>query len=360
MPVHGGDLAEVGRRYGVDPAELLDFSANLNPAGPPAVLVRELALAAADIAELQRYPDPDARGLRTALARHLDIEPDAIVVGNGAAALIGIALAALRVRSCVVPTPAFSEYRHAVTRCGATWSGVALEPARAFALDPAHLLTALRTERADACIITNPHNPSGALTPRDVILELAHDARACGAATIVDEAFIEYAPEATVTRDAAAGDASLLTIRSLTKFFAVPALRVGYAVAAPALARRMRGALPSWPVTTLAARALGAALDDAGYARRAVAENERARSRLAADLSALGCVPNTSAANFLLVALPPAHSAAELVRRLVLDDRIVVRDCSSYEGLEAGRFVRVAVRSVAENARLISALTRAL
>ncbi len=355
--VHGGDLAAIGRRYGIDPAELLDFSANLNPLGPPPSLLRELAAASADVAELQRYPDPAARRLREALARHLDIEPDSIVVGNGAAALLGTALAALEIRHCVVPTPAFSEDRHAVTTAGARWTGVPLDAARAFALEPACVVAALRAGAADACLITNPHNPSGALAGRDVVLQLARDAHAARAATIVDEAFVDYASEASVTRAAAVSEYRLVTIRSLTKFFAVPALRVGYAVAAPALARRIRAALPSWPVTTLAARALAAALADTDYVRRTLAENVRARSRLAVDLTALGFAPNPSAANFLLVALPPeAPRARELVQRLVLDARIVMRDCSSYEGLDAGDYVRVAVRTTAENARLLAAL----
>lgn len=365
VPVHGGDLAAIGRRFGVDPAELLDFSANLNPLGPPPSLLRELAAAAADVADLGRYPDPDARPLRAALAQALAIEPEAIVVGNGAAALLGTALAALDVRRCVVPTPAFSEDRHAVTTAGARWSGLALDPARDFALAPARVLAALHGGAADACLLTNPHNPSGALAARDTVLQLAQDARACGGATIVDEAFVDYAPEASVTRDAAAGDGTgggaLVTIRSLTKFFAVPALRVGYAVAPPALAARMRAALPSWPVTTLAARALGAALQDADYARRTLAANATARSLLAAELTAIGCAPYPSAANFLLMKLPARSPRAhELVRRLVLDERIVVRDCSSYEGLEAGEHVRVAIRTTEENARLVAALARAL
>ena len=199
-PVHGGDLAAVGRRYGVDPAELLDFSANLNPLGPPPALLRELIAAAHDVADLGRYPDPDARDLRSALARGLDIEPDAIVVANGAAALLGIALVALDVRRCIVPTPAFSEDRHAVALAGAAWSGIALDRARAFALDPAPVLAALRAGGPGvATLITNPHNPSGALASRETVLQLAGDARALGAATIVDEAFIDYVPEASVT-----------------------------------------------------------------------------------------------------------------------------------------------------------------
>ena len=357
-PIHGGDLANIGRRYGIDPVSLLDFSANLNPLGPPAALLRELAAAAGDVAELGRYPESDYVTLRGALARDLDIEPEAIVVGNGAAALIGAAISALRVRRCLVPSPAFSEDRHAIAQASASFHSIALDPSRAYALESASVLHALEKADADACLITNPHNPSGSLAARETILRIARAARARRAYTIVDEAFIDYAPEASVTREAATTQA-LVTIRSLTKFYAVPALRVGYAVCEPALASRVKAALPSWPVTTLAARAVAAALGDADYALRTRAENERERERLISALLALGFAPLPSCANFLLIGLPSgAPRAPEVVTRLIVDARIVVRDCSSFEGLEMGTHIRVAVRSAEENARLVAALAR--
>ncbi len=355
-PIHGGDLASIGRRYAIDPRTLLDFSANLNPLGPPPALLRELAAAAGDVAELGRYPEADYGTLRGALARHLDVEPESIVVGNGAAALLGTVIAALGVRRCVVPTPAFSEDRHAVAVARAVFHPVSLDPSRAYAVESDTVLNALEAASADACLITNPHNPSGSVTARETILRIAHTARARGVYTLVDEAFIDYAPEASVTYEAATTRA-LVTIRSLTKFFAVPALRVGYAVCEPTLARRIEAALPSWPVTTLAARAVAAALDDADYAFRTRAVNALERERLRSGLLAIGLTLQPSRANFLLVALPPGTPRApEIFTRLIVRAGIVVRDCSSFDGLETGSHIRVAVRSASENARLVAAL----
>ncbi len=359
-PVHGGDLAAIGRRYGVAPNSLLDFSANLNPLGPPATLLRALQAAANDITELARYPEPDARSLRLRLGVFLNVEPEAIVVANGAAALLAIALATLGTRRCVVPSPAFSEDRHAVEAVGARYCGVALDARRDFILAPESLLTAVQANAADVCLLTNPHNPTGGLVSREAMLRLIMDVRRLGAATIVDEAFVDYALASSITSEAAVTP-RLIAVRSLTKFFAVPALRVGYAVAAPDLARRMRDRLPSWPVTTLAMRALEAALGDVAYATRTLAENAQARQALSADLMALGVHVAPSAANFLFLTLPSgAASATHFVRRLVLDARIVVRDCSSYEGLTDSRHIRVAVRSQSENSRLVRALSSAL
>jgi threonine-phosphate decarboxylase len=359
-PIHGGDLQAVGARYGIDPATLLDFSANVNPLGPPPALCRALEAGARDLAELGRYPEPDAGSLRHALGAHLDVDPEAIVVANGAAALIGTALAAARARACVVPTPAFSEDRHAADALNVAWFGVPLRLELEFALEPPRLFDAVKRHAANVCLITNPHNPTGSLATAQMLRTLADELRSLGASTIVDEAFIDYAPAASLTRFAAEHSGPIV-IRSLTKLFAVPALRVGYAVAAPSVARRMRALLPSWPVTTLAMRALAAALDDLAYVERSVRENEIAREILARDLRALGFHVTASAANFLLLTLPSgAQSAAALTRRLILAARIVVRDCSSYDGLDDGRYIRVAVRQAPENERLIHALSAAL
>ncbi len=360
VPAHGGDLAAIGRRYGVDPASLVDFSANVNPAGPPAPLLQALDAGVRDVAALRRYPDPAADSLRHALARKLDIEPEAIIVANGAAALISTALAALRPRRCVVPTPAFSEYPFAIRAASAQFCALRLDAEVDFALDPQRVCAAVSAHAAEVCIITNPHNPSGSLSAPGIVRGLVTAMRGLGTATIVDEAFIDYSPSSSITRDAATTP-QLIVIRSLTKFFSVPSLRVGYAVAHPDFVRRMRAQLPSWPVTALAIDALTAALADAGYAQRTVAENARARAVLEVDLRKLYLHVVPSAANYVLVRLPAGSlRATELVRRLIIDYQIVARDCSTYDGMENGSYVRVAVRSSQDNLRLCGALSATL
>ncbi len=152
----------------------------------------------------------------------------------------------------------------------------------------------------------------------------------------------------------------MIVLRSLTKFFAVPALRVGFAVTSPAVARRMRAALPSWPVTSLAARAVGAALEDRDYAARTRAQNAMARMHLRERLGSIGIRTLPSAGNYLLAEVPATIDARSLRQRLIDDHAIVVRDCTSYDDLGDGRFVRIAVRSPEENARLVVALERAV
>jgi threonine-phosphate decarboxylase len=354
---HGGDLADVARRHGVRRERLLDFSANVNPLGPPRALVRELVRAACDRAELTRYPDDAHGGLTQALARRHDVAPASIVIANGAAALLDAAVRVRRFARCLVPQPAFSEDRRVLAAAGTAAIAFALE-APGFRLDGSAFADAMRHQDCDACLVTNPHNPSGVLAPREEVAQMLRGARERGAVAIVDEAFIDFAPGASVL-DLAAALPGAIVIRSLTKFFGVPALRAGYAVCEPALAARLRAILPPWPVTTAVARALRAGLADRAYERRTLARNVREREWLTQCFGALGIGVTPSSANFLLLELPADAPPADVVAAaLVRRERIVVRSCTGYAGLMPGRFVRIAVRGRRDNARLVAAFSK--
>jgi threonine-phosphate decarboxylase len=354
LPVHGGDRAAAALRFGIDASTLIDLSANINPLGPPAALVAALREAAADLAALQEYPEPTYRELRERIARELHVEPDSIVVGNGAAALLEAALALERPRRCVLPVPAFSEYARALAALGIATDRVLLRADEEFALDPARFLTAAGERAADVALLTNPHNPSGTLTARTQLLELVDQLSAQGSRTVVDEAFIDYAPGESLAADAAKSD-DLICVRSLTKFFAVPALRVGYAVCSPSRAVALRARLPSWPVTTIAARAVAAALDDPDFALRSRAHNVVERAWLTDRLRDIGCLVPKSAANFVLAGLPSSAQSQVVTERLAREYGVLVRDCASYAELE-GAWIRIAVRTRRESKRVTQGL----
>jgi threonine-phosphate decarboxylase len=355
-PAHGGDVAAIAGRYGA--GDWLDFSANINPAGPPPGVLAALRAAAQDVALLEHYPSEHDRTLQAALARRFGWRREEIVIANGASAIIEAFVRTVAPRRCLVPQPAFSEYGRALAAQGAQTIGFRLEAADDFALDVDALLTALRDERPDACIITNPHNPSGALTPAGEMRRIRDRARELGIALLIDEAFVDYVPDASVAGDVLAADDDVLVLRSLTKFYAMPGLRVGYALASARFARALATRVPSWPVTSLAAVAAVAALEDEPYERRTRSENERARTRFAREIGTAGGRALPSAANFLQVESP--LRASELTDRLARNHRIIVRDCSTYATLEGGHFVRVAVRSQEHNERLVGALSKEL
>jgi threonine-phosphate decarboxylase len=209
-------------------------------------------------------------------------------------------------------------------------------------------------------VLTNPHNPSGALTTAAEMLAIVRAAETHQVHLLIDEAFIDFAPEETLTA-CATRSAYLIVLRSLTKFYGMPALRVGYAVSRPDMAARIDAQLPAWPVTTLAAAAAVEAIRDDDYAHRTLRAVAEEREHLRERLHHSGVDVYPSAANFLLLRLPErGPDSTRLRAHLIRQHRIVVRDCRSFDGMADGRFVRVAVRSRVDNDRLVDALRAAI
>ena len=350
MTIHGGDVWQAGEELGIAASELLDFSANINPRGLPPRAMEQLQHDAASRQLLSFYPDPAARRLRHALSRKLQIPAEAIVIGPGAESLLAPILRCLNPKTVLVPVPAFSEYRRV---CDVI--PFSLERSDLFRLPVDRFCEEIETRRPDAVLLNNPHNPSGAALEPDEV--------GCIAGLtplLLDEAFIDYIPDTTLVRDAAERE-GLIVIRSLTKFYGCPALRVGYAVAHPETIRRIAGLLPVWPVTQLALDALAEADADEDYEEASLRENSIEREWLAAALAELGLFVFPSAANYLFIELGEGMPSSSTLRtRLIARHRILIRNCDSYENLAAGRYIRVAVRFRDDNARLAGALAQEL
>jgi threonine-phosphate decarboxylase len=350
---HGGNVEAIARQFGLGPDSIIDFSANINPAGLPPRAAERLAREARDPHLLARYPDTDARELRAALAVRLEVPIESIVVGAGGDALIHAAIRAFAPRECLVPVPAFMEYERACAASGTPVRRIPLGGADGFTL-PTQWWRDLAA--GSMIVFNNPHNPTGACTSAADMLDRIAAARSSGATVLVDEAFVDYAPAAAVTGHAAQQQ-GVIAIRSLTKFYGCPALRVGYAIASPGTACDLRRQLPPWPVTTLAANALAEAVADDEYSRATLENNERQRFWLGRELTALQFHTFPSAANFQLVEVPAAVSASDLRESLLRNWRILVRECDSFTGLTRDRYLRVAVRGAKDNAALIRALS---
>ena len=353
---HGGNTQQVLVEFGLRDVQLVDFSSNVNPSGLPPRAAERIAQDAANLALLQRYPDVRALELRQTLSAKQRIGEDCIVIGAGAAELIAASIRALRARACLCPIPAFSEYRFACTASGCAFDTLQLESEEDFCLDVSKVCRVLADEAYNLLILNNPHNPSGALLPPDLVLRIIDAAQRVNTSVILDEAFVDYCPSASLTRKAAETP-SVIALRSLTMFYGCPGLRVGYAVATPSLAASITAQLQPWPVTVLALNAATEALRDAEFEVASVESNERERSRVAENLRNLGFRVYPSAANFLFVQVPAARlSATQIWTSLISDYSIHLRNCDSFEGLAVGQYLRAAIRSSAENDRLVEAL----
>jgi threonine-phosphate decarboxylase len=358
MIAHGGDVWQVSEELGIPASEILDFSANINPRGLPPRARERLSRDASDASLLSFYPDPSARCLRSALSKQLGVAAEAIVVGPGAESLLAPSLRDSG--SALIPMPAFGEYRRVCEQQAIKVVPFPLVRAELFRAPMDRLSKCIESELPGAVVLNNPHNPSGAMLDGAELSRIVDVTRSTGATMILDEAFIDYVPHASLVREAASRP-GLIVIRSLTKFYGCPALRVGYAVAHPDVIARIRSLLPTWSVTQLALHALVEAVSDREYAEESQRENATERERLANSLTRLGFFVFPSAANYLLLELCADMRAASDLRAVLINKhRILIRSCDSYEGLVPGRYVRVAVRTGWENRQLDLALTKEL
>ncbi|MEO0852150.1 MAG: aminotransferase class I/II-fold pyridoxal phosphate-dependent enzyme, partial [Cyanobacteria bacterium J06648_11] len=222
---HGGNRHAAAAIAGCTPNDILDFSASLNPFGPPDSVLEAIANAPQAIAN---YPDPQSVELRRALARHYALDPEWIMIGNGAAELLTwIARDSAQLGTTHLFTPAFGDYARALKATSAPFVTTAMTD-EAGALDPDRALGWLREPLPDVLWINNPHNPTGHLWTRSQLLDVLPRFQL----VVADEAFMDFLPGAGESLLADVSDwPQLVVVRSLTKFYAIAGLRVGFVVA---------------------------------------------------------------------------------------------------------------------------------
>jgi threonine-phosphate decarboxylase len=350
QPPHGGQLHQIADRFGIPLAELLDFSANINPNGPPASVLSCLREAIENPSIITNYPDLDELKLRRHLANYIGVRADNIAIANGFVPLFDATLRTMSIRSCLVPAPAFVEYRRRLERSRVEIVPHILEPDSNFRFQADDLFS----KSCDATLLANPQNPSGALCSHNESLRLAEEASKRNIFLFLDEAFIDYCPESSIVQEIDRFP-NLIVFRSLTKFFGMAGLRVAYATANTELCKQIQQSIAPWSVTSLASLAAGLAVQDDGYACQTIALNKLRRERLEAAIMKLGIHVYPSAANFLLLRLPGSIDRSQFWERMIREHHIVLRNCANYEGL-SNDFLRAAVRTETENKLLIDAL----
>lgn len=346
---HGGDLRTASELYGVSESDWLDFSSNMNPLGPPDAVAGIMRDRWQDIV---RYPDPAVRGLRAKLAAKYDIPVDSILVGNGAAELIDLAVRVLNPQETVLARPSFKEYEDAVRKVSGRVRDVSLSADNRFELDAASVLPYVDEGRW--LFLGHPNNPTGRIVPSETLRALAD----AGARMILDEAFIDFVPDEmdrSYIRQAAASE-KIVVIRSMTKFYSVPGIRLGFIVAHPLTIARMKELQTAWSVNYLAQLIGEAVLEDEAFAKRTLKWLGAERPRYVERLTALGLEVVPSDVNFVLVSLPEGGGwTAPKLQQAMAERGIMIRDASLFNGLDASYF-RLAVRLPEQNDRLLSTL----
>ena len=347
---HGGNVFAVARSLGVTPASIVDFSASINPLGM-APGVRDALAGCVD--RLLHYPDKSAADLKESLAAYHGVGTDEIAVANGSTELIHLLPRMVGGKRGLIVAPAFAEYALALKRSGWQFDYLTLKSGDGFALSLQGLQERL-AEGYDLLFICNPGNPTGALIAKSDIEGVIRVCDESGTFLVLDEAFIDFC-EGESAKELIRKCRRGVLLRSMTKFFAMPGLRLGYAIGAPQTVDAITSMQDPWSVNTAAQAAGIASLSDADYCRRTRNYVGEERERLAAGLAGIPRINVfPSRANYILAEIRCGLSAAKLRSRL-LEQGILIRDCGNFQGLD-DRFFRVAVRPRAENELLVQQL----
>ena len=368
---HGGNLVWAAAIAGCPQDFILDFSASISPLGPPH---SSLTAISSHMGYIKHYPDPNYTELRLALSQYHQLDSEWILPGNGSAELltyVGREFATFAATALI--TPAFGDYYRALAAYDAkvlefpfslarqnhakeegNWEDMekvsftqplSSLPIDDFALSSKHGL-----------LLNNPHNPTGKLWSRQAILPYLEKLPL----VVVDEAFMDFLPpdQEQSLIGMVEKYPNLVILRSLTKFYSMAGLRLGYAIAHPDYLSRWDGWRDPWSVNSLAVAAAIAALKDDNFQRQTWEWLAPRREQLFRDLASLpGLEPLPGSANFLLV--HSQHSVIQLQEHLLKEHHILIRNCKSFTEL-GDNYFRVAVLNEKNNQRLIKALSSVL
>jgi len=344
---HGGNVGQLAKSLGIQVSDLVDFSSNINPYGPPEAVTEAVRLA---VDVIDEYPEQQAESFVGAVAQSLGIESRNIVAGNGTIELIYLIPQAFKAERALLVVPSFTEYELSLRKAGANI--VCKE-----ALTGEDVLRSIdgRPQEYDIAIIGNPNNPCGYRIDKDSLIEIIEGHPGC--LWVIDEAFIDFTINgdgSSLVRPAAEND-NLIVLRSLTKIYSVAGLRLGYMVSSPGTAAKVREEKYPWSINSIALAAGVAALKESEFVDWSVKLLSDEAQRFFKELSKVEWLtPYEPSANYILVKIESEMTASSLQEEL-LSRGIAIRDCSSYTGMDEKHF-RVAVKRPQDNDRLLSIL----
>jgi len=365
---HGGNIYRLADELKIQEREVIDFSASVNPLGVSKKVKAEIRR---QLKYLHRYPDPDAKRLRKRLGQHHAIDPGTVLCGNGSTELICLITKAFSPQRVLVPAPTYSEYERAVHSAmrqdeRAQIQHVVLKAEDGYAISGEEYIHALQRGWStsashsnhysslpfEMAFLCNPNNPTGRLLKRQDVKKIADAAREHKCYLVVDEAFIDFSPDDSVIKEVA-DNPYLIVLRSLTHFYALAGLRLGYGVFPVNLIERLQQCSAPWTVNSLAQKAAAAALKDKVYRKESITVIRQEKAFLEKSFRKMGITFFPSDANFYLVKTAVVAEACRLLR----SKGILVRDCSDFQGLDSSH-MRIAVKSHRENTAFIRELTK--
>ena len=348
---HGGNVKQICDKYGLNPDEIIDFSASINPLGCPPVVQKAVTKQFNDI---RHYPDSQCSDLRRAIAEKTPCNESNIIIGNGSNELFYLIPRALKPKKGLLLQPTFAEFSDAF--CNSNIDVIEIiNDDKDF---PVINTNISRLKSVEDCMVflCNPNNPTGQLTRREDIIDLVNDDP--NRVVVIDEAFMDFVEDSekySVIKDAPLMD-NLIVVRSLTKFYGFPGLRLGYLISNESIINKLMRYKEPWTVNTIAQVAGLAAINDKEFTAKTRKYVSVEKTFLYDGLTTIkGIHPFQPTVNFILVRIEDSKKTSSAIQDVLMKNNILIRNCSNFKGLDETYF-RVAVKTRKENQKLLDAL----
>lgn len=368
--IHGGNIFQFAHEQRIEPYEVVDFSANINPLGPSQ---RGLDALNVQLRYISHYPDATNDDVLNAIADTYGMDKHQIIVGNGAAELLYAICRLPGYTGAFVPAPGFSEYKEALEASKIPVLDIFYRPREDDNGKPYFEVPYLALETfaaelkgQDGRIIVflgNPNNPDGTLLDKDHIRTVASMLKDANSLLVIDESFIDFVGNDPLQdnehsiRSLVNEFDNIIVVHSFTKFYAVPGLRIGAAFTNETLITQLQQYIPSWSVNTLAQAYTKAALNDVDYIKRTKQELNDERAFMYNALDAIeGITVYPPSANFMLFQVNQEGITANYINEELKKYNMIVRNCDSYVGL-TNHWVRIAIKDHDTNIKLVDKLT---
>ena len=351
---HGSDIELIAKKYNMSVDSIVPYGSNVNPVGM-SPMAREALLNGVDA--ISAYPERDYATLREHISHYTKADPDNMILGSGTSELIKVTFETVKPERTLIVGPTYGEYARAAKLSGSEVSTFMLQNLDDFELD-VNMFVKQLNDSIDMLVLCNPNNPTSKLIPRghlDTILDacLSHDIF-----VMIDEAYIEFVKDtalATAIPFTRKYD-NLIVLRSVSKFFAAPGLRFGYAITANSDFLEAAGnAKTPWNVNTFACTA-GVMFEDEHYINLTKSLIQTERNLIFSAMSSRKSIKVFKPdANFILIKLLKEDQTAGDVFDYCLERGLMIRDCSDYEGL-GNKFVRFCFLKPEQNDKMVNTI----
>ena len=339
--IHGG-------RPTLHDSKIIDFSSNISPIGIPPSVKKTLKK---NIDNIKNYPDFSSSTVISSLKKYTQLEKSNILVGNGAIEIIyNFCFAFLSKKTKVlIPVPTFQEYETA-----AKLNNCKISYFKTMNLSENLDLFISQIPKSGCIFICNPNNPTGKLLPKNQLLQIIKKAKKLSTLVFVDECFIEMVPESNESIISYVKKyENLFVLRSLTKSFALPGIRIGYAAASKQIIEILEKIKIPWSVNSLAQDAANTALKNKSHLIKSNLMIKKELNYLTNKINRLdGFHCDDSSTNFILIKIK--KDSTKLQKKL-LEQKFLIRDCKNFRGLN-NHYIRIAVKSHKDNLKLVKAL----